>query len=100
MADYDGPPPSKASLLKWWKMFTSKDKDKDRSKQQQQQQQQALAHSSSSTSRRMQPPPGSPSYIPPGRGLERGKDGNGRVFGVSLEQSLQYASVAISMVGQ
>lgn len=37
--------------------------------------------------------------MPPGRGLERGKDGKGRVFGVSLEQSLQYASVAISMVG-
>jgi hypothetical protein len=93
MADYDegGPPPSKASLIKWWKAFTSKDKH----------------HKSSSTTNTrgavVPAPPTSTStssYIPPGRGLERGKDGQGRVFGVSLEQSLQYASVAISMVGQ
>ncbi|GAA5896107.1 uncharacterized protein JCM6883_001714 [Sporobolomyces salmoneus] len=97
MAEYsDGPPPSKASLLKWWKLFTSKDKSKQSSSSSQQQ----LSHSAPSDGRRVFPPPGSPSYIPPGRGLERGKDGNGRVFGVSLEQSLQYASVAISMVGQ
>ncbi|GAA5929980.1 uncharacterized protein JCM15063_004682 [Sporobolomyces koalae] len=94
MADYDESPPSKASLLKWWKMFTSKDKKHS-----------ATTNSTTTTTNRArsglaQPPIGSPSYIPPGRGLERGKDGSGRVFGVSLEQSLQYASVAISMVGQ
>lgn len=37
-------------------------------------------------------------YSPSGRGLEPGQDGRGRVFGVRLEDSLQYASVAISMV--
>ncbi|GAA5986124.1 hypothetical protein JCM5350_004441 [Sporobolomyces pararoseus] len=95
MADYDGPPPTKASLMKWWKMFTSKD-----SKKQQQQQQPP------SSGYQQRPPIGgasprlSSNYVPPGRGLETGKDGKGRVFGVSLEQSLQYASVAISMVGQ
>ncbi|GAA6009627.1 hypothetical protein JCM11491_001038 [Sporobolomyces phaffii] len=88
MADYDAAPPSKASLVKWWKMFTSKDKQK---------QHRPMMLPTSNPSRA---PPASPSYIPPGRGLERGTDGNGRVFGVSLEQSLQYASVAISMVGQ
>ncbi|GAA5832316.1 hypothetical protein JCM11251_006407 [Rhodosporidiobolus azoricus] len=90
----DDPPPTKASLLRWWKAFKSKD-------------------SSSSSARAKQPPPhphqqpgpatrhdsSHPAYVPPGRGLERGKDGTGRVFGVSLEESLQYASVAISMVG-
>ncbi|GAA5949079.1 hypothetical protein JCM3765_004005 [Sporobolomyces pararoseus] len=96
MADYDGPPPSKASLLKWWKMFTSKDSKK------QQQQQQNQQPSSSQGYQQRPPIGGSPgsNYVAPGRGLEMGKDGKGRVFGVSLEQSLQYASVAISMVGQ
>ncbi|GAA5888605.1 hypothetical protein JCM6882_009017 [Rhodosporidiobolus microsporus] len=89
-------PPTKASLLRWWKAFKSRDSTK--------QQQPA-----SSSARAKQPPPSHqqtpllqqqhPAYIPPGRGLERGKDGRGRVFGVSLEESLQYASVAISMVG-
>ena len=91
MADYDQPPPSKASLVKWWKMFTSKDSKKNQNQ---------TSSSSNTRSLNLGQPGGGPSnYIPPGRGLERGKDGKGRVFGVSLEQSLQYASVAISMVG-
>lgn len=77
--------------MKWWKMFTSKDSKKNQNQ---------TSSSSNTRSLNLGQPGGGPSnYIPPGRGLERGKDGKGRVFGVSLEQSLQYASVAISMVG-
>ncbi|GAA5858702.1 hypothetical protein JCM1840_006519 [Sporobolomyces johnsonii] len=91
MADCDPPPPSKASLLKWWKAFTSRDKQKNMSS--------ASTSAGAGAGAGAPPPAGArPVYAPPGRGLERGKDGNGRVFGVSLEQSLQYASVAISMV--
>ncbi|KAM0747072.1 RhoGAP-domain-containing protein [Meredithblackwellia eburnea MCA 4105] len=79
-------PPTKASLLKWWKVFSS-------SKQQQQQQQH--------NNKYVIPP-----YVPPGgRGrplpLDHDDDGTGRrVFGVGLDQSLKYASVAISMVAK
>lgn len=38
-------------------------------------------------------------YSPPSRGLPSGETGDGKVFGVELEKSLSYASVAISMVG-
>lgn len=38
-------------------------------------------------------------YHASSRGLKAGEDPTGRVFGVKLEQSLKYASVAISMVG-
>ncbi|GAA5864697.1 hypothetical protein JCM8547_008273 [Rhodosporidiobolus lusitaniae] len=95
----DDPPPTKASLVKWWKAFTSSSH-----KHQQQQ-----PPPSSSSRAKQQPTRGGagqpqpahslPAYLPPGRGLERGTDGKGRVFGVRLEDSLQYASVAISMVG-
>ncbi|GAA6060681.1 hypothetical protein JCM10212_005063 [Sporobolomyces blumeae] len=94
MADYDAPPPSKASLLKWWKAFTSKDKKAASSASA------GAANAAAGQAQGQRAPSGLPAYSPPGRGLERGKDGKGRVFGVSLEQSLQYASVAISMVGQ
>ncbi|GAA6016224.1 hypothetical protein JCM10207_000436 [Rhodosporidiobolus poonsookiae] len=75
----DESPPTKASLLKWWKAFTKS--------------------SNQSTTRPKQSTKGTP-YTPPGRGMELGKDdGKPRVFGVALDRSLQYASVAISMVG-
>ncbi|ORY84622.1 Rho GTPase activation protein [Leucosporidium creatinivorum] len=83
MSSYDAPPPSKASLLKWWKAFTK-------------------SHSntpSSSPVSTSNPRPAPPPYQPAGRGLPQGSSGEGRVFGVSPEQSLKYASVAISMVG-
>lgn len=71
---YAAAAPSKASLLAWWKQF-----------------------STSSSSKKARPTPAP--YQPPGRGLKSPTDGIGRVFGVSLEQSLVYASVAISMIG-
>lgn len=40
-----------------------------------------------------------PVYQPPSRGLPVGAETEGRVFGVALEDSLKYASVAISMIG-
>lgn len=43
-------------------------------------------------------PPPNP-YQPPGRGLAKGTSGEGRVFGVPIEQSLRYAGVAISTMG-
>jgi hypothetical protein len=86
-------PPSKASLVKWWRSFTGKTTQDSPSSS-------SLSHSASSPKSKQQPKPSaSLPYLPPGRGLERGSDGKGRVFGVSLEQSLQYASVAISVQG-
>ncbi|KAL8278805.1 hypothetical protein RQP46_008874 [Phenoliferia psychrophenolica] len=73
-------PPSKASLLKWWKVFSSKQKEPRSVK--------------TRGVGQVAPAP----YQPPGRGLRGAQDGKGRVFGVSLEQSLKYAAVAISMV--
>ncbi|GAA6032070.1 hypothetical protein JCM8097_007053, partial [Rhodosporidiobolus ruineniae] len=80
-------PAPRGSLLKWWTAFKQ-----SHNKPQQQQQQ----PSSSSSSRSKQPL--HPPYVPPGRGLEQGSDGTHRVFGVRLEDSLQFASVAISML--
>lgn len=88
MSSYDAPPPSKASLLKWWKAFTKNSSSHSSSN--------AQASTSSSTAR---PRPAPPPYQAPGRGLPQGRSGEGRVFGVSLEQSLKYANVAISMIG-
>ncbi|GAA5987217.1 hypothetical protein JCM11641_006063 [Rhodosporidiobolus odoratus] len=82
-------PPTPAGVKKWWRAFKR--------------QHSHPPTSSDNSSRSKQPTPTTsrslPAYIPPGRGLETGKDGQGRVFGVSLEQSLQYASVAISTAG-
>ncbi|BGP41512.1 GTPase activating protein (GAP) for Rho1p [Rhodotorula kratochvilovae] len=78
MADHDAPAPSKASLVRWWKAFTRKEKEKER----------------------IAPPPATPPYSPLQRGLEPGKSGKGRVFGVPLNDSLQYASVAISLIAE
>lgn len=83
MSSYDAPPPSKASLLKWWKSFTKSHSSS------------SPTASASTSNARPAPPP----YQPAGRGLPQGSSGEGRVFGVSPEQSLKYASVAISMVG-
>ncbi|BGP25946.1 rho GTPase-activating protein [Rhodotorula toruloides] len=80
MSDTDQPP-SKTTLLKWSK---------------------ALSRLLGQSKERKQQAPSRggavPPYSPSGRGLEPGQDGRGRVFGVRLEESLQYASVAISMV--
>lgn len=80
MSDTDQPP-SKTTLLKWSK---------------------ALSRLLGQSKERKQQAPSRggalPPYSPPARGLEPGQDGRGRVFGVRLEESLQYASVAISMV--
>ncbi|BGP17753.1 hypothetical protein JCM10213_005335 [Rhodosporidiobolus nylandii] len=85
----DPQPPTKQSLLRWWKAFTRNDKHPSS----------AISSASEGRSKHTPKPSKSlPVYAQPGRGLERGTDGQGRVFGVSLEQSLQYASVAISMV--
>ncbi|GJN90331.1 hypothetical protein Rhopal_003340-T1 [Rhodotorula paludigena] len=78
MADLDGPAPTKASLKSWWRAFTRKEKHA------------APPHALRSA---LVPP-----YSPPARGLEPGKSGVGRVFGVPLNDSLQYASVAISLI--
>lgn len=64
---------SKSSLLRWLKIF-----------------------SSSPSTRKLVPPP----YQPQGRGLKTTVAGENKVFGVALERSLQYASVAISMVNE
>ncbi|GAA6057613.1 hypothetical protein JCM3770_004994 [Rhodotorula araucariae] len=85
MADRDAPAPSKASLVRWWKAFTRREKDKDRT---------APAPAPAAA------PPATPPYAPPQRGLEPGKSGKGRVFGVPLNDSLQYASVAISLIAE
>ncbi|KAK4698348.1 GTPase-activating protein SAC7, partial [Phenoliferia sp. Uapishka_3] len=94
MSGYDSepPPPTKASLLKWWKVFSSKQSNKD----QQSRGGPGGAGQGAGALQRGQVAPAP--YQPPGRGLRGAQDGNGRVFGVSLEQSLKYASVAISMV--
>jgi hypothetical protein len=80
MSDNDQPP-SKTTLLKWSK---------------------ALSRLLGQSKERKQQAPSrggaAPAYSPSARGLEPGQDGRGRVFGVRLEESLQYASVAISMV--
>ncbi|KDE09844.1 hypothetical protein MVLG_00242 [Microbotryum lychnidis-dioicae p1A1 Lamole] len=104
----DRPPPTKASLLRWWKAFTAKTSSSSNNTN--------LHRSSSSASSaanhkltraRASTAPGAVSgnptpvtrpYQPPGRGLAKGKSGEGRVFGVSPEQSLKYAAVAISTV--
>ncbi|SCZ95304.1 BZ3500_MvSof-1268-A1-R1_Chr11-2g03419 [Microbotryum saponariae] len=104
----DRPPPTKASLLRWWKAFTAKTSSSSNNTN--------LHRSSSSSSSsanhkmtraRASTAPGAVSgnptavtrpYQPPGRGLAKGKSGEGRVFGVSPEQSLKYAAVAISTV--
>ncbi|GAA5933017.1 hypothetical protein JCM3775_005290 [Rhodotorula graminis] len=81
--------PSKASLVRWWKAFTRKEKER------------AVVASSSSSAAAAPPPPqrtAAPLYSPQQRGLEPGQSGKGRVFGVALAESLQYASVAISLV--
>lgn len=83
MSSYDAPPPTKASLLKWWKSFTKSHSNPSSSP------------AASTSNARPAPPP----YQPASRGLPQGSSGEGRVFGVSPEQSLKYASVAISMVG-
>ena len=84
--------PSKASLVRWWKAFTRKEKER------------AVVASSSSSSAAAPPPPpqrtAAPLYSPQQRGLEPGQSGKGRVFGVALAESLQYASVAISLVAE
>ncbi|GAA5850044.1 hypothetical protein JCM9279_004893 [Rhodotorula babjevae] len=79
--------PSKASLVRWWKAFTRKEKER-------------AVVASSSSSAAAPPPhrPAAPLYSPQQRGLEPGQSGKGRVFGVALAESLQYASVAISLV--
>lgn len=77
MADAE---PTKASLLRWWKAFTRKEKER------------ATVASSSVAA--------PPLYSPQQRGLEPGQSGKGRVFGVALADSLQYASVAISLVAE
>lgn len=87
-SDYSEPsPPSKASLLKWWKVFSKQSSSKEPrgggARPQQGRPAGAVA-----------PAP----YQPPGRGLRGAQDGEGKVFGVSLEQSLKFAAVAISMV--
>jgi len=85
--------PSKASLVRWWKAFTRKEKERA-----------VVASSSSSAAAAAAPPPpqrtAAPLYSPQQRGLEPGQSGKGRVFGVALAESLQYASVAISLVAE
>ncbi|SCV73467.1 BQ2448_7393 [Microbotryum intermedium] len=98
----DRPPPTKASLLRWWKAFTAKTSSSNSNPN-------TSSTSSSAnhkvTRARASTAPGAVSgntaavarpYQPPGRGLAKGKSGEGRVFGVSPEQSLKYAAVAIS----
>ena len=85
MSSYDAPPPTKQSLVSWWKAFTKKTGSPNRSPP---------------TPSKAQAPPQPPTqYKPVSRGLTEHEDGTERVFGVSLEQSLRYASVAISIIG-
>jgi hypothetical protein len=60
---------------RWWKLFSS----------------------NSSSKTKFTPTPYKPLE---GRGKINSDENNNKVFGIRLEQSLRYASVAISMVGQ
>lgn len=96
MTDAEGPPPTKASLVRWRNAFARVWSGHARANKQPgsgASSAAALAASAGPSTART-----APFYSPPGRGLEPGQDGRGRVFGVRLEESLQYASVAISMV--
>ncbi|GAA5991136.1 hypothetical protein JCM10908_006556 [Rhodotorula pacifica] len=98
MTDVEGPPPTKASLVRWRNAFARVWPGHARTNKQ------AGSGASSSLAASAGPSTFSsaqrnaPLYSPSGRGLEPGQDGRGRVFGVRLEESLQYASVAISMI--
>ncbi|KAI5475539.1 Rho GTPase-activating protein [Pseudohyphozyma bogoriensis] len=85
---YSSSPPTKASLLKWWKVFSKNSNHRQNS-----------GAGTSAAGPAAAAGAGPYAYQPPGRGLPRQQSGEGRVFGVSLEQSLKYASVAISVVG-
>ncbi|GAA5879603.1 hypothetical protein JCM3774_004282 [Rhodotorula dairenensis] len=94
MTDVEGPPPTKASLLRWRNAFARVWSGHARPNKQPG----SAASSSLAASAGPSAPRTAPLYSPSTRGLEPGQDGRGRVFGVRLEESLQYASVAISMV--
>ncbi|KAK4054987.1 GTPase activating protein (GAP) for Rho1p [Microbotryomycetes sp. JL221] len=95
----------KRSLIKWWKAFTRKHGWSRPSHTSS-----TLNHGSSSTrnsvvaTRSMVAPPSSSTggtnhqFKVTGRGLQHGQSGKDKVFGVSPQQSLKYASVAISLV--
>ncbi|KAM0791716.1 hypothetical protein ACM66B_003985 [Microbotryomycetes sp. NB124-2] len=80
----------KLGLLKWWKQFTRKHGWSRPSTSSVTHPKTPLTASNPTTT--------AAKYQVPGRGLQRGQSGKDKVFGVSPQQSLKYASVAIRLV--
>ncbi|KAK4050619.1 GTPase activating protein (GAP) for Rho1p [Microbotryomycetes sp. JL201] len=94
---------TKRSLVRWWRAFTRKhgwSRHSASSLPSLPATKPAVSHAAGHASTSAPPASSSPSpdFRVAGRGLQRGQSGKDKVFGVSPQQSLKYASVAIRLV--